>query len=45
MVEVEIVEPNISQEENRKNFEIAKGVLEEIARDMQRKRRLKIINE
>ncbi|OOM81840.1 hypothetical protein CLPUN_08020 [Clostridium puniceum] len=41
MVEIEIVEPNISQEENQKNLEIVKGVLEEIARDMQRKRRVK----
>jgi len=36
MVEVEIIEPNISQEENQRRLEIVKGVLEEIARDMQR---------
>ena len=45
MVEVEIVEPNITQEENEKNLEIVKEILTEIARDMRRNgKTLKSIN-
>lgn len=36
MVEVEIIEPNISKEENERRLEIVKEVMKEIARDMQR---------
>ncbi|WP_270215496.1 hypothetical protein [Clostridium butyricum] len=39
MIEVEIVEPNISKEENERRLDLVKEVLEEIARDMQRKRK------
>ena len=36
MIEVEIVEPNISEEENQRRLEIVKEVMKEIAIDMQR---------
>lgn len=36
MIEVEIIEPNISQEENQRRLEIVKEVMKEIVRDMHR---------
>lgn len=42
MIEVEIVEPDISKEENERRLEIVKKVMKEIAIDMKRNgRRLK----